>query len=419
MEKRKRNSLININIGASFSFICAFVFFISIFHTPLAAGEKSGRQRNSKNLGIPGHVTVRILSLGGIGEISVRSEGMTIRSGREALHANQALIRIIPGSGNLEIDLQGKKLKVPSPVTLESREPVRISCSGIESRPYETPIFIRNTGKQLFLTTRITFERYIAGVVWGEMPMGDAAALRAQAVAARSYALKNREKHRDQGCDYCDTTHCQFYRGWAGKGSPFYHAAMDTRGLVLMKDGQPVEGLFHSACGGYTSNPVDVYGEVSMGVTGIEDKIKGEKDFLCSSSPHFRWKFSIKKDKLERILLREPGYGGLGSIKKIRVDKRDRAGRVLKMAIIGDRGKKITSGYDFWQTLGSHIGWGKIKSSWFYVSDGDGYFHFRGRGLGHGLGMCQWGAMKMAEKGYNFREILKLYFPGARVEKFR
>jgi len=322
---------------------------------------------------------------------------------------------MIPGRNTLVIRIDGREEILPSPIIIKSGKPVRLKPGGGNARFFLTPIFIRNTGKQLVVTARVEFEAYIAGVVSGEMPGGEGAALQAQAVAARSYSVKNRHRHKKDGFDFCDSTHCQFYRGHVSKGSRFHHAAMSTKGEVLFLEGRIVEALYHSACGGRTSNPVDVLGRDIPGLISVEDRLKGEKKFLCSRSPHFRWKKKVLKNDVQKILKREPSYNSIDCVEKIVILKKDRAGRAVLMKISGKKKSFRISGYDFWQMIGSHLGWGRIKSSFFSIDDRGEYIIFYGRGLGHGLGMCQWGAMEMEKRGYGYKRILKHYFPGVEI----
>lgn len=370
---------------------------------------------------IPEKVTIRLFYAKVVKSLTISSENhiISISSSDIKKTGNSFAINIIPGENRLSVKGKSQKFTSTSPLKIESRIPINISYSGGHPRLYRSPVFIRNTGKQLIVTTTVPFGEYIAGVVRGELQRGKGEALRAQAVTARSYALKNREKHAGEGYDYCDATHCQFYRGFVSKNSPYYHAAMDTRGLVLVKDGRLIESLYHSTCGGRTSDPVDVFGRDIFGVIGVKDRLKGDKKYLCADSPHFHWKYNIKKKNLLNILRKEPEFNSIKSIKTISIIKKDKAGRVVSLKIAGNSRIYTISGYDFWQMMGSHIGWGKIKSTLFSIKHNGEIIEFSGRGLGHGLGMCQWGAMKMAERGYSFRKILSHYFPGAEVIPYR
>ncbi|MCD4785397.1 MAG: SpoIID/LytB domain-containing protein [Candidatus Eremiobacteraeota bacterium] len=368
---------------------------------------------------IPEKVTIRLFYAKVVKSLTISSENLSISSSDLKKTGSYFVVKMIPGENRLSVKGKRQRFSSISPLKIESRYPINISYSGGDPRLYRSPVFIRNTAKQLVVTTTVPFEEYIAGVVRGELPRGRGEALRAQAVAARSYAIKNRERHAGEGYDYCDATHCQFYRGFVPKSSPYYHTAMDTRGLVLAKNGRLIESLYHSTCGGRTSDPVDVFGRDIFGVIGVKDRLKGDKKYLCADSPHFYWKYKIKKNNLLNILRKEPEFNSIKSIKKVSIVKKDKAGRVVSLKIAGEGRIYKISGYDFWQMMGSHIGWGKIKSTLLSVNHKGELIEFGGRGLGHGLGMCQWGAMKLAKRGYDFRKILLHYFPEAEVVPYR
>lgn len=386
---------------------------------PTGSGLNICERTDSGRGVIPSEVEVRILSIKHIREISLVSPNISITSRGKKLTGNSFTIGMIANSSNLIVDNHSGKISLVSPVSIKSHNPVFLKIKGLQARSYFTPLYVRSTGKQLIVTCRLPLEEYAAGVIRGEMPEGRGDALLAQAVVARSYAIKNIQKHKNEGYDFCDCTHCQVYRGAVSSDSPFHSAALATRGLVLMYNGIPVEGLYHSTCGGYTCNPEDVYGAEEPGITGIKDSTGGEKKSLCAHSPHFKWKYKIKGKELQKVLCKESAYSSLRNIENVKIEKKDYSGRVLMLAIEEKERRFLISGYDFWQIMGSRVGWGKFKSSLFTVQkEGENYI-FDGRGLGHGLGMCQWGAMRMAEKGYDFKEILKHYFPEAEVGRRR
>ena len=402
--------------------ICLFLLINLIIHTiPVVHAQRhcAAENMNNDKTAIPSTVAVRILSIKHIRKLSLSSHDISVASHGKELTGNGFTIRMILNSSNLKVSSSSGEFSLPSPLIVKSKNPVFLKIEGLQARSYLTPLYIRNTGEQITVICRLPLEEYIAGVIMGEMPEGKGDALLAQAVVARSYALKNLQKHKSEGYDFCDCTHCQVYKGAVHRDSPFHSAAFATRRLVLMYNGIPVEGLYHSTCGGYTSDPENVYGTNEPGIKGIKDVTDKGKNFLCSHSPHFKWKYEIKGGDLQKILSKEPEYSSLTNIENIVIRQKDSSGRVLILTIEEKERKFKISGYDFWQIMGSHLGWGKFKSAMFTVQKNGSHYIFRGRGLGHGLGMCQWGAMRMAEKGYDFREILKHYFPDAEIKPLK
>jgi stage II sporulation protein D len=186
---------------------------------------------------------------------------------------------------------------------------------------------------------------------------------------------------------------------------------VETKGLVLTQDGRVIEAFYHSTCGGHTCEAQDVFGLSMNGITGISDKIKSKGKSLCVSSPHYNWKFSIEEDKIFSALQQEKEFSSCGQLKIIEIAKTNKSGRVISLKLTGVRSSIYVSGYNFWQIMGDRFGWGKFKSAWFKIFKRNNTIIFQGKGLGHGLGMCQTGAMEMAKKSYNHRQILKHYFP--------
>jgi stage II sporulation protein D len=201
------------------------------------------------------------------------------------------------------------------------------------------------------------------------------------------------------------------------KDTPHYHAGMSVRGLVLSAGGLVVEGFYHSTCGGMTAEVFDVFGGYSRGLAGVSDRSGIDSPTFCAGSPHFEWRYVIGKERLGSVLKKERLFSEIGNFQAIRVLKTDKTGRVTVIEVRGDRAVKTLSGYDFWQILGSHLGWGTVKSSRFKIFEKDGTITFSGLGLGHGVGMCQYGAMEMAKRGKSYEEILKHYFPAVELRR--
>jgi stage II sporulation protein D len=256
-------------------------------------------------------------------------------------------------------------------------------------------------------------EEYLAGVLRGEASEESGTeALKAQAVLARTYALKNMGRHARKGFDFCSTTHCQHYE----KGSispaggrnfgPFERAVEATRGELLKDDqSQLIEVFYHASCGGRTSGT----GRGGKDAQGVEDP-------FCLAGPHRGWSAVIPARRLLEALQNDPRTQVGGRLDSIKILRRDPAGRALLMAVEGER-RKLLNGWDFKLIVGRNLGWNLIKSSWFEVQRAGDSFFFQGRGFGHGRGLCQEGAGEMSRRGNSYRDILQHYFPGARVGK--
>jgi SpoIID/LytB domain protein len=362
---------------------------------------------------IPESVLVRLFSIDNSEKFTFLSHSGEMQIATSAgSYSGKQLVVEKPLSGNtVRVRVGKSELSSDSPVHITSVYPVTIRAGNNREKIILPPVTIRNTGERLLLIQKISFTNYILGVVHGEMPTGHDEALKAQAVAASSYALYNLNRHSREGYDFCDSTHCQFYRGMISRDTPHYSAVMSVRGELISKNGLIVESFYHSTCGGMTTNARDVFGIHSPGITGISDRKTVNSPPFCFSSPHFEWKYIIEKERLGNILKKERLFADIGTLQSLNILETDKSGRVIEIQVKGKQAVKTLSGYDFWQIMGYNLGWGTIKSSRFKVFEKNGKLTFSGLGLGHGLGKCQHGAMEMAKRGKSYKEILKHYFP--------
>lgn len=261
------------------------------------------------------------------------------------------------------------------------------------------------------MTRSLSLEDYVLGVMRAEGSMEtEPEALKALAIAVRTYALKNRERHAKDGYDFCSTTHCQ--RFVAGNSSPAMIAAVrSTEGQILVDDrGQVVEAYFGASCGGETANL-----EMLWGGTPPE-YLRGVRDEYCISGPHAHWDDSISRADLLRALQSDARTNVGNRIDQLTVTKRDETGRAQFITLAGEQ-RKVVRGWDFKIIVGRVLGWNVLKSSRFEVSRNGTNFIFHGSGFGHGLGLCQEGAHVMAARGTGFQRILEKYFPGTSVRR--
>lgn len=252
------------------------------------------------------------------------------------------------------------------------------------------------------LVNEVPLEAYVAGAIGGEMPTGwSKAALRAQAVASRSFAVHQREAHRHQLWDVESGTRSQVY---SGRNPPkaAREAVRDTGCEVLLKGGRPILAAFHSASGGRTASAAEVWGREVPYLVSVE--VAGEED-----SPDTYWRARISRSTLARSLA-EAGHS-IGHLREVQIEDRTPSGRVRWVVFRGSRGVKRLSGREVRSVLGEST----LRSTLFELRSGDDAFLFVGSGSGHGVGMSQWGARGMAAQGSNYREILKTFYPGTRL----
>ena len=280
--------------------------------------------------------------------------------------------------------------------------PLSLRLPGLERRLSGT-VRVQRDGKALVAVASLPLEAYVASVIRAEVGAGwPEQALEAQAVAIRTYALRHRGKHAAEGADLCDLTHCQVFHGGRGE----IPAAEATRGEVLVYRGQPIEALFHAACGGRRSANEEVFGGEPLAY------LRGGADPECTG-PDQRWSRRASYAQLTRALAPDLDVGPIG---RLAVLRRGPSGVPLEVEVTGSAGRRITSAYQLWRDLGVGLGWGTVKGvHYLAVNQGAGVV-FVGRGAGHGVGLCQHGALQMARRGEKAKAILARYYPGAHLE---
>lgn len=284
---------------------------------------------------------------------------------------------------------------------LVAQGPLEVTLGSL-TRGYDGQLRVTLEGARLRLVNVVDVEDYLGSVVSAELDAGKPAALEAQAVVSRTFALAGRRRHAGSGYHLCDLAHCQVYRG-KGEASPAARAAVTkTKGQVLLVGGIVLRpAFFHAACGGHTSTAEDVFGENGAG-SAVSDLDHGEP--LCAG-PDFAWQFDASREELAEAFGVKPTGSGFEAL------RRDAGGRVLEARVFG----KHVTGQDFLSRTGRAFGWQSLRSMKLRARETDTTVHFEGTGLGHGVGLCQRGAQKLAEQGRSSEEILRHYFPESKV----
>lgn len=272
------------------------------------------------------------------------------------------------------------------------------------SRGYRGLLEVWVDAGELVLVNRVDEDSYLASVTGAEMvPRAGTEALKAQAVLSRTFIYKAL-RHQQELWDFCDLTHCQSYKGLESETPETRRAVLETEGLVMTCEGELCEVYYHSTCGGRTADARSIWPDVSTPYL-----VSVLCDF-CKNSPHYRWQYRLSADDLERAL-------EVSHASDIDVTERAPDGRVLEVRVTGSA-SILYPGWNFRMFIARFAGWATLKSSCFQVRREGTDFVFSGSGLGHGVGLCQWGAKGMAEQGKDFREILGYYFPGTGVTKW-
>lgn len=322
----------------------------------------------------------------------------------------------------------------------------------IGDQAYRDAVIVKpQSDGRLMVINALSMQAYLYGVVPREMSKDwPLEALKAQAVAARNYAMLGMEKHASQGFDICSTSHCQVYGGYSYEG-PVSNAAVDaTEGLVLHYGSELVQTYYHSNSGGQTENSENIWSSEIPYLRGVSDP-------YSINAPNSSWSVSVTKSSIQTAL---EAYGySIGSVESVAILDKSENGRVQKLQIVGSRGSVVLTKEETRKVLG----YSTIKSTWFSFGDAQGIplitsrgqhsasgsrlsvfngstaasidvntlsvyngksygkvenketetghnIVFYGHGYGHGLGMSQWGAKAMAEQGFDFEAILTHYY---------
>jgi stage II sporulation protein D len=277
----------------------------------------------------------------------------------------------------------------------------RGATSQVRSGPDSIRVGLTSSGSTRI--TRLDLEEYIARVVAaeGEARAADAAQ-QALAIAARTFALANLQRHRRENYDVCDTTHCQVLRAATPSSR---RAAEATAGRVLVHDGEAASIFYSASCGGHSELASEVWpGAVDYGAVS-------QRDEACRDEP--KWTSDIRVSDIERAL-RVAGHRG-SRLRDLRVVQRNASHRVARLRVDGFTPAEIT-GHDFRMAIARAVGWQQMKSTAFEVRRTSAGYRFTGQGFGHGVGLCVIGAGQRALTGSNANEILTFYFPKLRIE---
>ncbi len=285
----------------------------------------------------------------------------------------------------------------------------------IGGKRYPGTIKIVALKDQLFVVNILKIEKYLSSVVGSEMPhKWHIEALKAQAIASRTYALKRKGNTL---FDLDSTQKTQVYNGLESRTSRTKQAVKNTRSLVLTHQGKLINAVFHSSSGGITENSSDVWKNDFPYLVSVKD--------FDQINPKRNWQKGFSKIQLESIF---PETGG---IENIEILEKSRTGRIKELKISGRYGTKLFSGEKFRIRL-------NLKSTLFRFQFNENdtiikinnnnddlnytkkpFLIFYGLGSGHGVGMSQWGARAMARKGYKADEILEHYYEGVKIKPYK
>lgn len=274
----------------------------------------------------------------------------------------------------------------------------------------------------LMLINYLDIENYVKGVILKEMPLGKGEenfeAIKAFSILARTYAVKRKLESRELFDLYSDTKD-QVYGGLSSENEITNSLVDFTKGHLLFYKDNIATVFYHSTCGGYTENVENVFKSNSTPyLISIVDNIPAN----CIISPRFDWEESFSENLIIKRLLESNYISDKNSkIRSIDIISRFKSGRVNELKITLFENKKLKEVSLFSNNIRFVLRNSKgsiLPSSNFEIQNKNGNtFIFKGKGFGHGVGMCQWGSIKLSREGTNFKEILKFYFPKTEIKK--
>ncbi len=264
----------------------------------------------------------------------------------------------------------------------------------INYRMYDGDIIAKNNSSKLNIINLVPFENYIAGVVQSESGFGKHPEYyKLQATVSRTYTIKNLERHKNEGYHLCDQVHCQAYYSKSIYPEIIFSTEYTRGDIIVDKQGTPINSVFHANCGGYTINSEYLWQNSSS-------YLKSIKDSFCIEKPGADWEKSIPKKEFTKYLQNKLGSNYSDSIAEELYNFEQKQRQIYL-----DPYKIIHLGQfrnDF-----------MLRSTFFNIEPKGDSLHLTGRGYGHGVGLCQEGAMRMAEKGISRDSIIRFYYKNA------
>jgi stage II sporulation protein D len=370
------------------------------FMIEACSGPSSATEEKKAAAKTPVDENVRVLILTGVSEArldSLSPLGIRDIDDKNVLTSvENAVLDVHQGS----IRLNGNRLSVDRLIIAPSEGSILI----LNGKKYRGKFrILKNPKGGMDVVNVLDIEAYLYGVVPKEMsPRWFPEALRAQAIAARTYALYQMDKGKNREFDVLSTTTSQVYGGASVEMEKSSRAVDETRGMVLRYNNQLVLAYFHANSGGMTEDAQRVW-------TAEVPYLKAVRDDYSAKAPGCAWKLTLRLDDIRKALNKK-GLD-IGRIEKIDAVDVSPSGRVMKIRISHGGRVTILSGNEFRLKIDPVL----IKSTLFNMTHNEREIFFEGKGYGHGVGLSQWGAYIMAREGRSYGDILRYYYQGVEI----
>ena len=344
----------------------------------------------------PAAETIRVALVQNADSVTLSaSSGLLVKAPHDDIAAN-GRITVTAGPSGLAVD--GQRLRSDRFEVRGRNGEVTVNALTVSGR-----VTVKRQNGKLMAINELPLEDYVKGVVPSEMSANwHPEALKAQALAARTYALFKIRLNGKKDFDVVASTKDQVYKGRAGADGPAGRAVDETREQILTYRDEPIQAVFFSTAAGPTEDAMNVWSLDLPYLKGVECPFD-------MNSPYFQWRTDVWLPLLEQRL-REEGYP-VGVIATLDPASYTKAGRVATVRILHSGGEFHLKGEDLRRVVGYTV----LASTQFEFEVVGLQIQFTGRGAGHGVGMCQWGAKELAEKGYSADAIVRYYYPGAEI----
>jgi len=310
-------------------------------------------------------------------------------------------------AGTLTGDLTNLTLG-DAPVVVRSAAPVLVSATAgtaLTPRHYGGAITLQRVRSSALVVNAIDVESYVASTLASEIsPSWAVESIKAQAIVSRTYGLRAAVHSAAKAYDVTDDTSNQVYEGSDTIAPAFTSAAAATAGMMITAGGAPADVFYSAVCGGHTAGSNELTGHPGPAyLYGIADTDDRGRPY-CTPAPYFAWENAVSPQALGQV------FGDLSDIIVTDrwTDGRAKTVRIVRPATSADD----VDGHQFYTQVGSVLGYKVLPSAMFDVRESTEGYVFTGHGLGHGVGMCQWGARGRANAGMLAAPIVAAYFPG-------
>lgn len=335
-------------------------------------------------------------------------------------------VALISGAGQVTVSGRiGYKYKKDYLVGTNNKFPIQVrSYKGlvtVNKKTYRGDLNIDLISGNIWVINIVNTEEYLQGVVpceIGKVNLDVYEAAKAQAIAARTYTAAHIDQHSDLGFDLYATIRDQVYNGYGAETDLTNRAVKETKRKIIVYNNRAIEAKYHSTCGGRTADFNDAWAGDGPGY------LRSVECDYCKKSPHYIWEKKLSKREFFSQL--RAGMMKIGTIipeneliTNVRLTRNKTSFRIRKMTIETKTNEYVLTNYQIRTVFGEPTDPGALlKSNYLTIAMINDSIIITGHGFGHGVGMCQFGALEMARQGFNYRQILTHYYPGTRIIKY-